>query len=683
VFDHTHPLRMTANANSPVALVVGEDRYTRFVARSMLEPDDFQIVEADHADSALALFQQAQPDIVLLADMDAIATCARLRALPGGDRVPILMITDLDTERMMERAFEAGVNDLITKPLRRSALRHVVRRLLRTAQLEEALARGKKEWEATFDAVSDLIVLTDMQGRIVRCNLAAIARVGATFQNLIGQNIGPILFGYSGEGLSGLSPAPGEIELPRLGGWFDASHFLVRLASGEPGYVHIFRDVSEQRRAQLALRQSESRYRSLFEDSPMPLWEEDFSAVKRQMDELRRAGVADFRAYLTDHPAVVAAMMDSTVVLDVNRAALELYGASDKEHLLGGVSAVLGDETIPVFRDELIALAEGRLEFASEGVNYSLSGKRIDIFLRLSVVRGFEATWEKVLVAIEDITERKRLQAQMLAEQKLVDLGALAAGVAHEINSPLQVITGACDGILNRLDHFTSKPETLRKRIESIKRNGWRCAEIARALLTYARSPAGQTEPTPLNGLVHDTLLLIEHQLLSWSNIAVATDLSPDLPPLTCDRNQISQAIINLLTNARDAMPDGGEIVIRTGFAPESGRLRLQVSDNGVGIPPAARAKIFDPFFTTKVLGKGTGLGLSIVNGIVRGHGGAIEVESGEGSGTTFTILLPADGAAPAPLTALVSVSPPVGRFDDTALPVRTGYALPVKEGTL
>jgi PAS domain S-box-containing protein len=274
-----------------------------------------------------------------------------------------------------------------------------------------------------------------------------------------------------------------------------------------------------------------------------------------------------------------------------------------------------------------------------------------------------------------DITELKQMQTQMLASQKLADLGTLAAGVAHEINSPLQVITGISHSLLTRLQQGSLSPDYLERKVEVIQRNAWRCAEIVRALRTYGHAAADQIEPYDLNTLVQDTLLLIEHQLKSWANITITIYLAPNLPPLLCDRNQISQTLINLLTNAREAMPLGGEVILRTDHKADLGQINLQVADNGQGIPDEIRTKIFDPFFTTKPLGQGTGLGLSIVAGIVQAHGGEIKVDSVPGQGTTITLSFPEAGPIAVPLPFAAG-----GRFDEgypapNPAPVTAGIA--------
>jgi signal transduction histidine kinase len=238
-------------------------------------------------------------------------------------------------------------------------------------------------------------------------------------------------------------------------------------------------------------------------------------------------------------------------------------------------------------------------------------------------------------------SEQKKAEEIAVESQKMASIGRLAAGMAHEINSPLQLITGLSKRLTRQVDADDIHKAQFRIDLEKINKNGWRIANIIRSLLTYSRQTVYDIAEHQLNDIIADTLFLIEHQLKSWANITINKELAQDLPPICCDSNNITQVMINLLENAQAAMPEGGWITIRSGYDDSQKRFILQIHNTGKPIPPEIQSKIFEPFFTTKGVGKGTGLGLSIVHGIVTAHGGEIAVESEAGKGTTFSIHLP------------------------------------------
>ena len=209
------------------------------------------------------------------------------------------------------------------------------------------------------------------------------------------------------------------------------------------------------------------------------------------------------------------------------------------------------------------------------------------------------------------------------------------------LNAPLQLVTGLSERLTRDLNVDRIDKQQFLTDIERINNNGWRIANIIRSLLTYARRDGHEMAPQQLNEIIESSLLLIEHQLVSWSNISIEKKLAPQLPLIHCDSNSLTQVILNLLENARDAMPGGGWIKISTASSPKKEQVILRISDTGEGIPAEIQSRIFDPFFTTKDVGKGTGLGLSIVQGIIQAHSGDIQVSSPPGKGTTFTICLP------------------------------------------
>jgi signal transduction histidine kinase len=291
---------------------------------------------------------------------------------------------------------------------------------------------------------------------------------------------------------------------------------------------------------------------------------------------------------------------------------------------------------------QAVKLPDSDLHLQSEGCLLRSKGEPFWVTTWFHTEKDAEGQTIKLYGVSQDITERKQSEETMRNSQKFADLGTLAAGVAHELNSPLQVITGSADSLLKTLDqNGPLEPDKLKRYLGNISRNSWRMADIVRSLNTYARPTNTQSDLYTINDLVQDTLLLIEHQLKAWSNIQIELNLAENIPPFYCNRNDITQVLINLLTNSRDAMPEGGKISLRSAYEEADDEVILEITDTGSGIPTEIHSKIFDPFFTTKEMGKGTGLGLSIVHGIMRNYGGRIELDSQPQEGTTFRLFFP------------------------------------------
>jgi two-component system NtrC family sensor kinase len=247
--------------------------------------------------------------------------------------------------------------------------------------------------------------------------------------------------------------------------------------------------------------------------------------------------------------------------------------------------------------------------------------------------------------SLEDEVQKKtseiyKAQEHLINTEKLASLGRMAAGVAHEINSPLTGIVTFAHLLLKRTPQDrTDDIEDLNVIINQAER----CSSIIKGLLGFSRKQSSEKAKVNLNTLIGNTLNLVRNQS-KFHNILFDLRLKPSLPEITIDPNQIQQVFLNLLINAADAMEEKGKITISSDVAEEEGArfVTLVFTDTGSGIPKESLGKVFEPFFTTKPAGKGTGLGLAVSYGIIKKHGGQILVESEEGKGTSFSLRLPA-----------------------------------------
>jgi len=239
------------------------------------------------------------------------------------------------------------------------------------------------------------------------------------------------------------------------------------------------------------------------------------------------------------------------------------------------------------------------------------------------------------LLIFTDLTERVNLEDQLVQAEKLSSIGLLAAGVAHEVNTPLAVITSNAQLLMRQMDSEDPRTRTLDKIITQ----AFRASEIANNLLKFSRVGGSEYADLDVNRVISETLSLVD-PMLRASKITVHAQLGSPLPGVYGNSGKLQQVFMNLIMNARDAMPRGGDLTIAT--EAEDTSVHVEVTDNGVGIPPDQLHKIFDPFFTTKATSRGTGLGLAVTYGIIREHSGSIRVDSVVGRGTTFRLEFPA-----------------------------------------
>jgi len=394
---------------------------------------------------------------------------------------------------------------------------------------------------------------------------------------------------------------------------------------GKPAVQTVMRDVTERKRTQAMLRESEDRYRSLVEESP-------------DMIGIGAEGLLVF----------------------INSTGAKLLGAKDKSELLGKRGEhFIHPEDYPATIDRLRRRQLGETGLYPAEVRYMrLDGTilPVEVSVKPIIFHGKPAAQ----FIARDITERKKLEEQLRQSQKLEAIGQLAGGVAHDFNNMLAVIGGNAELLLLDAGQYTPVTNQCLKQIMAASE---RAADLTRQLLAFSRKQVMQSELLLLNKVVADLSKMLKP--IIGEHIDLECRYAPQLPFVRADAGMIEQVIFNLAVNARDAMPRGGHLLIATGTAsldaahphdqPSAGAgefVCLTVTDTGSGIAPEHLPRIFEPFYTTKEIGKGTGLGLATVYGIVQQHQGRIEVSSPPGEGATFKIFLP---AIPAPAAAVAA----------------------------
>ena len=490
--------------------------------------------------------------------------------------------------------------------------------------------RALGELAAIVASTGDAIIGKSLDGTITSWNEGAQGMYGYAAAEMIGQSISTLVPPERHDEFLEILRriAAGNVveQLETVRVRKDRSRLDVSLTISpvrdEAGKVHgastVARDITALADSEEALRRSEESYGRLFELNPSPSW-------------------------------VVAS--DTLRFLAVNKAALTTYGYSRDEFLSMTIVRLEPDEDDSTGRGRVESSGRGRID-ADVRHHRTKTGTTIDVRV-VSTEIEFEGHLAELALAI-DVTEQRQVEAQLRQAQKMESVGSLAGGIAHDFNNTLTVIRTISGLVLKETDD-----EHVRERVRQVDEAAKHGATLTQQLLAFSRRQVLQPEPSDPNTVVEQTIKLLRPLL--GGTIQLELQLDPQPATIVVDRGQLQQVIINLCVNARDAMPDGGTLTIRTAnveldeaYAANQldvtagSYLLLEIADSGTGIDKETQDRIFDPFFTTKSMG--TGLGLATVQGIVAQSGGHIRLSSTPGNGTTFKVYLPRlDAAVPAP----------------------------------
>jgi PAS domain S-box-containing protein len=509
----------------------------------------------------------------------------------------------------------------------------VILRERRTA--ERALLESQQRYQAVTDAARDAIVAFDQDNVIQFANPGVYRVFGYTPAEIEGQSFTMLMpeslrvhhraavrhFIETGQ------RTPESLAIERLGlrrnGQvipLDVS-FGVSTKDGRYTFTAVMRDVSERKAAEQALRESTERYRLLFEGNPHPMWVFDSNTLS---------------------------------FLEVNDVAVAQYGYSREEFLAMRVTDIRPPEEVQKLLDNLARLGPA-YTYTGRWRHRRKDGTLVDVEVSAHAMKlaGLDVS----LVVAQNITEARALAKQVAALQKFDAIGKLAGGIAHDFNNLLSVIMGFAELALDDVDPGSA----VHDRLERILEQTQRATRLTRQLLAYARQQILERRDLSLNDVINESLGLFQKAI--GAHVEVQTLLAPGLNSVRADHSQMEQVLLNLVVNARDAMPRGGRLILETedvAIDPEYCRMhvwarpgqyvRLSVSDTGTGMDAQTLEQIFDPFFTTKEVGKGTGLGLSTVYGVINQHDGFIQAYSEPGHGTTLQVYLPASTASAEPI---------------------------------
>lgn len=683
-------------------LIAEEDAVIRKETSSFLQLQGYDTLEAGSGSKALELLRSHKPDI-LITDLrmpgldDSELLKITLQEFP---LTPVIILSGMGTMQDAIDLLHLGAFDYISKPIQdmelilhsvKKGLEHLelkkraqshtdemealvqqrtmellqqnkqLEKEMKKRQVQETLVlHAKQEWERTVDSMPEMIALVDNNHHIVRMNHSMQQKIGKPYEEIINKPCFHWLHGMQCphgkcphvKTLTDFREHTEEFYEPHLNCYVEVTTVPYKDPDGTLiGSVHIVRDISERKNQQ-------KDYERLFESS---------------------------------RDAII--VTDESGFLDCNHAALKMFGYKDKEEFLTLCPADVSPEIQPdgTFSAEA---AEKQIREAIEGrgVFFSWEHKRKDgsIFPAEILLSPFERE-DKLVVqgVVRDVSDRlladkdkEKLQSQLLHAQKLESVGQLAAGIAHEINTPAQFIGTNIDFLDEAVQDFiefitqlkkimaTATAETEQAICHALEEADWeflvtelpqaiaqskdgvqRVTSIVRAMKEFSHPGSKEKVLYNLNNIIETTVTVARNE---WKYVAeVKLDLDEDLPQLPLLVDEMGQVVLNMLVNGAHAIgdklgenPQGdkGTITITTRNGKD--HVLLTISDTGTGIPEESRTRIFDPFYTTKAVGKGTGQGLAIAHDVISKHEGAIRVESTAGKGTTFTIALPFDKIA-------------------------------------
>ena len=621
-------------------LVVDDEEKIRKSLSGLLQDYDYEVVTASNGLECLQIMSTQPFDLVILdVVMPGMSGIEVLRWIKEKYKdTEVIIITGYADKEKAIATFRLSVYDFIEKPFESKEILNTISNCLNQLELKREVAEKTKELAiekehllVTLRSIGDGVIVTDTEGKIILINKVAEGLTGWTQEEAVGKPHYEV-FQIINEKTRKVPEDP-IARVIRTGLIVGLANHTVLVSrdgtekiiadSGSPirdkdgnviGVVLVFSDITERRKAEEELRKSEEKYRTLFEESK----------------------------------DVVFISMPEGKLLDINPAGVKLFGYSSKDELLS-VDIVRDLYSNPQDREKYQqALKQHGFVKDYELILKNKDGKRLIVLSTTTAVRDEKGNIVSYRGMMRDVTEQRRLESQLLHAQKMEAVGTLTGGIAHEFNNMLTTIMGY--GKLLHEEMIEDDP--LKHNVEMIIASSERAANLIQSLLAFSREQIIKPMPVSINEIIKRVEKLLLR--IIGEDIELKTMLADRDLIINVDSGQIEQVLINIATNARDAMPDGGRLIISTelveldekylktyNYGKPGDYALISVTDTGTGMDGNVRERIFEPFFTTKEIGKGTGLGLSMVYGIIKQHNGYVNAYSELGKGTTFKIYLP------------------------------------------
>jgi PAS domain S-box-containing protein len=557
----------------------------------------------------------------------------------------------------LRRRVEANLERVVTRSLpnlKSPAVKALVTELrmheleleLQTQDLQAAQAEleaSRNQYRELYESIPLGYVTLDRQGRMLDLNPAGIELLGESPGGRSHKNFSVF---FENEDLDRFTlfcrqvvatqkPRAGEFKMKRLDGrWFFASLQAVPVEIGKTKEEQLriaFKDISERKRTEQISRRELVSAREAAETSLM-------GALDRESRTARELVINNLRL-----DSIVQSAMDAIITLDsqqhillFNKSAEAMFCCPSAEAIGQPIDRFIPGRYREAHRRHVEQFGRSGTTSRRMGGLGTVTGLRADgteFPVEASISHVSVEGRNFFTVILRDVTDRARLEQQLRRTERIAELGTLASGMAHEIGTPMNVILGRAEYLMERVHD-----EPVKNGLKTIITQVERITRVMNQLLSFARRRPLQVGPVDLRQIIENSLEMFQERL-SRQQVQVFTQIDPECPPVQADGDQMSQVLINLIMNAIHSMPNGGSLQIA--LQQDEDMAKLTIEDTGHGIPKEIVSRIFDPFFTTKEFGKGTGLGLTVVKGIVEEHHGSITVQSENGKGTAFTIFLP------------------------------------------